>query len=734
MDLTGHRITVQNGTGMAASWFYTLHGDFSQRPSTGSLANIQPIFPLQLYSSADDSGDFLFQEADNGLALQNPSPSTVTVSLQLVSPYAAAQTSLVTLPPGASFLELGATFVGRELNTLFHIIPSAPIRIAAVGPDGFHTVKAIYSPPAAAQVYVNGTSQALGESNPLQVNWTYGTPAPAPITLAVEYSSPLQFSVTVAGTNTSGISVSPLQGSSCSGGTCSPPSTITVAIDPSGFPNLSTGQTLTITVASQVLGAQPLTIPIFVTVTANPNLPAPPAAIAVQSSLAFAAQIGQPAPASQTLNISPTYGAFTLSTQTSSGGNWLSVGSSSGPGVPYGVVSVNPAGLSAGIYQGAIILVTELGGTGQVPVTLYVYSTPPPVTISPASLSFTAIHGQQSASRTIQVSTGSVPLPLSVGSTTYSTSDSWLIVAPAVTGTVPYPLVQVSTPDAVVVTADATNLAVGTYTATLTLISPTASGNSASIPVSLTVTPEPQPLPQPGTVPLTTAVLNGASQTAAPLAPGEIVTIFGQNFGPAQPAGLVLASNKVGSIDSGVQVLFNNVPAPLLYVSATQINAIVPYEVAGTSAAVSIQFNGAAIPAGTYSVAATAPAIFALNSSGEGPGAVLNQDATINSAANPAARGSIVQIYATGAGQTQPGGVTGAVTASTGTQPLLPVSVTIGGIPATLTYDAEAPGEVSGVFQVNAVVPGMVAPGSAVPVVLTVGSVSSPAAATIAVK
>jgi trimeric autotransporter adhesin len=193
-------------------------------------------------------------------------------------------------------------------------------------------------------------------------------------------------------------------------------------------------------------------------------------------------------------------------------------------------------------------------------------------------------------------------------------------------------------------------------------------------------------------------------------------------------------ANKVATADDGVQVFFGSVAAPLLYVSATQINMIVPYEVAGTRTSVSLQYNGSSIPAGSYVVTASAPAIFTLSSTGQGPAAVLNQDESINSATNPAARGSIVQIYATGSGATQPSSVTGSVTSGAITQPTLPVSVTIGGVSATVTSAAEAPGEVSGVLQVNAVVPQNLTPGSSVPIVIAVGSVPSQSGAVIAIK
>jgi uncharacterized protein (TIGR03437 family) len=133
-------------------------------------------------------------------------------------------------------------------------------------------------------------------------------------------------------------------------------------------------------------------------------------------------------------------------------------------------------------------------------------------------------------------------------------------------------------------------------------------------------------------------------------------------------------------------------------------------------------------------VGAAEPGVFTVDSTGTGLGAIVNQDGTVNGAVNPAARGSVVSIFATGEGQTSPPGVTGSVTGSGLKTPLQQVTVAIGGIGATVQYAGSAPGSVAGLLQVNAVVPAGVSPGSAVPVIVSVGGISSQAGATIAVK
>jgi uncharacterized protein (TIGR03437 family) len=113
---------------------------------------------------------------------------------------------------------------------------------------------------------------------------------------------------------------------------------------------------------------------------------------------------------------------------------------------------------------------------------------------------------------------------------------------------------------------------------------------------------------------------------------------------------------------------------------------------------------------------------------------VLNQDSSANSPTNPATLGSVIQIYATGAGLTSPAGVTGAIAQGSLERPILPVAVTIGGVDAKVVYAGSAPGSVSGLFQVNAEVPPRVTPGENVPIVLTVGSAHSQERVTVAVQ
>jgi uncharacterized protein (TIGR03437 family) len=231
-----------------------------------------------------------------------------------------------------------------------------------------------------------------------------------------------------------------------------------------------------------------------------------------------------------------------------------------------------------------------------------------------------------------------------------------------------------------------------------------------------------------------TSVVNSASNATGAIAPGEIITIFGTLLGPST---LVVngpnASGVYPTQLAGTSVSINGTAAPMVYASATQVAAVVPYEITGSSAQVTVAYQGATSSPATVAVAASNPALFTVGS-GSGPAAVLNQDGTLNSAANPAKIGTIIVLYATGEGQTTPPGIDGQVTATGTVKPVLPVSFTVGGQTAGLLYAGEAPGEIAGVMQLNLTIPAGVQPGSAVPVVVQVGDASSPTGVTIAVS
>ena len=204
----------------------------------------------------------------------------------------------------------------------------------------------------------------------------------------------------------------------------------------------------------------------------------------------------------------------------------------------------------------------------------------------------------------------------------------------------------------------------------------------------------------------------------------------------AAPAGFTLdAKGNLPTIIGATQVLINGKPAPLLYVSANQINAIVPYEV-GASGTATIQVVSNGLPSASWGVpvAPSAPSMFAADSTGVGQAAVLNQDNSLNGSSNPAGAGSVIQIFATGGGQTVPASVTGTLAGNSLDTTALPVTVTIRGADAPVTYHGSAPGEVAGVLQVNAVVPPGITPGPAVPILITVGGNQSQSGATIAVE
>jgi uncharacterized protein (TIGR03437 family) len=230
-------------------------------------------------------------------------------------------------------------------------------------------------------------------------------------------------------------------------------------------------------------------------------------------------------------------------------------------------------------------------------------------------------------------------------------------------------------------------------------------------------------------------VVNSASSLSGPVAPGELVVVYGSGLGPAAFAGAQLdSSGHLSDNVAGTQVLFNGVAAPLIYTRADQVAAIVPNGVSGQqNVQVQVNYQGQSTPVFSTTVADTAPGLFTLDQSGQGQGAVLNQDNSINSAANPAARGSTVSLWATGQGQSDPDWADDVLAPSPLPQPKNKVNVNIGGQWAQILYAGAAPG-LAAVIQVNAKVPYGTKPGSKVPVVMRIGNATSQAGVTIAVR
>jgi uncharacterized protein (TIGR03437 family) len=228
-------------------------------------------------------------------------------------------------------------------------------------------------------------------------------------------------------------------------------------------------------------------------------------------------------------------------------------------------------------------------------------------------------------------------------------------------------------------------------------------------------------------------VLNAASYLSGPIAPGEIISIFGQVLGPAGGAGPALdAQGRIAESLAGVSATFDGTAAPLLWAGPNQINAIAPFGLAGkTSTQLVVSYLGAPSPPTTLAVGTAAPGVFTY--AGKTQAVAYNQDGTLNGPSNPAARGSTMAIWMTGAGPLSQSYADGQIvvgTAETLAALVSPPQLDFGSLnydapQAVIVYAGQAPGLVAGAVQVNFTVPLGAPSGAAVPVYLTVSGMAS---------
>ncbi len=240
-----------------------------------------------------------------------------------------------------------------------------------------------------------------------------------------------------------------------------------------------------------------------------------------------------------------------------------------------------------------------------------------------------------------------------------------------------------------------------------------------------------------GSAPAFTAqgVVNAAGMQTGAIAPGEVLTVFGTNLGPATLQKPAVTAGQVDTIAGGTRLLFDGIAAPMIYSVSGQAAAVVPFSLQGHSTTqLQVESNGARSAAVTIPVASASPAIFTTSQSGKGQGAILNQDASFNATSTPAATGSTIVIYATGGGILSPAATDGSLALAPFGKLSQPYSVRIGGLPAAVSYAGAAPGIIEGVIQINAVVPNGIGPSSTVPIDITIGGITSPAGVTVAVR
>jgi uncharacterized protein (TIGR03437 family) len=204
---------------------------------------------------------------------------------------------------------------------------------------------------------------------------------------------------------------------------------------------------------------------------------------------------------------------------------------------------------------------------------------------------------------------------------------------------------------------------------------------------------------------------SSASLVIGAMAPGELVTLFGNGLGPQQGiATQATPQSPYPTQAANVQVTFDGTPAPLLWVQDAQINVVAPWSLSpGRKTEVCVSYNAVQTNCLNWPVVQTAPAVFTVDGI---HAAALNQDGTLNSADNPAPLGSIVSVFATGLGPIAPPQANGTLMGLPLPTNVLTVGVeadfTIGipfGVAVTTPFDVKyagpAPSLVAGASQIN---------------------------------
>jgi uncharacterized protein (TIGR03437 family) len=740
--------------------------------------------------------DYSNPEVFDASCLQNPSGQPVTADYYFVSPPSILTHTAVVIPPyGISVIGTGS-LIGPEIGDIY-MVSTAPLRMVDIrnvlgGPPGISPPLQVNQPnlldyrldftttlpyqigqPAPQPLtfsFPSGFPYAISTS----ANWLSFTPqqgtAPAKIAMKIDptklgqgtYQATVTFTenppadlapyvtTTTVSTVTVNVNAQPTISSAGTAyfyvpGTATPTLSATVTISSNGTPAPITAAVIPGSGGNWLSFTGPTSTPATLMLTANPSglaagtysatihVQGPINSIDVPAQLTIAG--GSPPPV--TLTLSPPLVAFTveagkgstgagqlvntippLQTYTTSISDPWIVAPAFGPSLD---VNVDATNLKPGNYSGTITVTP--GKTLQnvpiapTPAIVNVSATvlPPPtqITAMPASLALTAA-AFSTASANLVVASPSGPALVSIG---VGGNSLGYQITPAGSSN------QFIAPATIQITARSATP--GVYSGAVSLV---WTGGSLTVPVTLTITGSP------ATTPVMTAVVASGSAITGAIAPGELISIFGTGIGGA-PATLQLdASGKVATTLSNTQVMINGIAAPLIYVSPDQINAIVPYELAGLAqATIQVSYAGSPAPPWSVPVVAAAPSIFTVSGSGVGQASVVNADGSVNTVSNPAVRGTIVQIYATGGGQTTPASSTGVVAAGPENLLVMPV-VQIGGVNAQVIYAGAAPGEVDGVVQLNVLIPAPLTPGGALPVVISIGGVNSQTGATIAVN
>ncbi len=337
-------------------------------------------------------------------------------------------------------------------------------------------------------------------------------------------------------------------------------------------------------------------------------------------------------------------------------------------------------------------------------------SNPPALSVTPSSAAIT--DSSPSVQLAVTLGGNSVAWTASVAA---QYGSSWFSLSPA----------SGSGSGTIAVTGNPKGLAAGNYSATLLIVAQQASPQFVAVPVSFRVGPaSPKPVINSGGVTNAWDVIKGK------IAPGSVISIWGTNLTTGTQAALTPVVPFVNQLN-GTVVTINGIQAPLYAVSPAQLNVQVPFEVAAGSAQVVVTVNGQASDPATAQIQAAAPGICGDFSSASA--AAGEPKLCVDSTAHV---GDYTAVFVTGQGTVSPAVSSGAApfaSASFNNLPRpteQPVTVTVGGVPATILF-AGIPSWSVAVMEIDFVVPS-VAPG-AQPVVVSVGGqASSPAYIVIA--